>query len=270
MEEDGADEDRDGPGKGRDTGEASDTPDAPDERDSIWSRRDFVRGAVVGAGAAATGALGLQLAASTLGPLTRPPTVTYRGALNVGGPAPRPQPLIPVEVADGGYIFCRSEHLDWLYYCGMEMLPGLRADDPVDELVRYGESPYDEPEAWFADRRGEAMRRDHFVAQADAEEGGAPVGAVGTWRGPPGEGVPVVVIYMGDAAPDVPEADAGFLAAAAKCVHLCCVAEVDLSPYEVRASRDADGKLFCRCHGAVFDPAVIVERQYRPSWPDRR
>lgn len=227
------------------------------------SRREFVReAAAVGVGLAAA-VYGTVLVGSGWDAGHRR-VVTYRGAAVVGGPADRALPLIPAEILGDGTVAGRLDHPEWLYYCGMEQLPALGLDD-ADETIRYRESGHDEP-AWFADRVGEPVRREHLVAKSERTGGFA--GADGLWRGGRQEGVPVVVAYLGEAAPDDPAFVDGVGVFAAKCTHLCCLTDLNLAPSGILSAFMADDLLFCSCHNERWDPTSIVVDRYEPSWPE--
>lgn len=228
------------------------------------SRRDFVATAAAAGAGLGAAVYGAVLSGSGWDAGHRR-VVTYRGADVVGGPAPRALPLIPAEILGDGTVAGRAEHLEWLYYCGMEQLPGLRRDE-ADGAIRYVRSVDDRVEAWFDDRAGEPVRRDHLVQEA--ERTGGFVGAIGTWRGGRQEGVPVVVAYLGQAAPDDPAFHRGIGVFSAKCTFLCCVTGLNVAPPDLRSAFHAEDRLFCNCHHSRFDPTSIVEDRYEPSWPE--
>lgn len=228
------------------------------------SRRQFVREAAAAGAGLAAAVYGTVLFGSGWDAGHRR-VVTYRGADVVGGPAARALPLVPAEIRGDGTVAGRLEHPEWLYYCGMEQLPGLGLDDP-DETIRYVRSVDERVEAWFDDRAGEPVRRDHLVQEAGRTGGLA--GANGLWRGGWQEGVPVVVAYLGEAAPDDPAFDRGIGVFSAKCTHLCCVTGLNVAPAELRSAFMADDMLLCSCHHSRFDPTSIVVDRYEPSWPE--
>lgn len=233
----------------------------PDGGRSPLSRRSFVKGAVYASAGFALGGYALQNAASTIKPASTR-VVAYRGVLNVGGPAPRPLPLVPLALHDDGALAGRADHLDWLWYCGLNKLPPIRPDAPVrDGLFRYAEAP-EGTSAWYDALRGEVMNRQDFLDRAEAS-GGAPVGAGGTWREQGGTSIPVIVIYLGEQAPDA--AVEGFLATSGKCVHLCCVPGFNVSPQ--RFAKNADDRIFCICHGSIYDARTVVESTYLAELP---
>lgn len=226
---------------------------------SPLSRRSFVKGAVYASAGFALGGYALQNAASMLKPSTH--TVErYKGVLNVGGPAPRPLPLIPVDF-EGGTIVGSTEHLEWLWYCGLNQFPGIRPGATDDDTFTFAEPP-EGTDAWYGDLAGQAMRRRDFLDRA----GEGPVGANGTWRKVGGQAIPVIVVHLGDRAPA--EATDGFLATSGKCVHLCCVPGYNQS--RQRFDHDADDRIYCTCHHSVYDPRVVVERTYLAERPPER
>lgn len=231
------------------------------EDESIFSRREFVKGAVYASAGFALGGYALQNVVSMQKP-TSSAVLQYTGALNVGGPAPRPLPLIPLEFQSNGDIAGVPEQLDWLWYCGLNTLPAIHEGAGADQLFRYIEAP-EGTSAWYDEFHGDVMNRQDFL-DASEDEGGAPVGAGGKWREEGGSSIPVIVIYLGDEAPEEHATD-GFLATSGKCVHLCCVPGFDISPQ--RFSYDADGKIFCTCHKSVYDPRQVVERTYLADRP---
>lgn len=186
----------------------------------------------------------------------------YRGARNVGGPAPRAMPQIPLEIDDEGYLrgirpetkeierdnetvtVAREElggvtySRKWFQYCGVRNYPGLRLEDR-DNYLRYVEVPPANYRCQSAAEPGSKLHVDDF---ADYEEWGNGIGDAGVgkpararWRSeelPEGSGdlvLPVVVIRS----PRVEELAAdsewlsasteeGFLAILNECTHFCC------------------------------------------------
>lgn len=228
--------------------------------ESIFSRREFVKGAVYASAGFALGGYALQNVVSMQKP-TSSAVLPYEGALNVGGPAPRPLPVIPIELQPNGDIAGVPENLDWLWYCGLNTVPAIREGAGRDQMFRYVEAP-EGTSAWYDERHGEVMNRDHFL-QASQDQGGSPVGAGGKWREEGGTSIPVIVIYLGDEAPE--QAVDGLMATSGKCVHLCCVPGYNISPQA--PSYDAQGRIFCTCHKSVYDPRQIVERTYLADRP---
>lgn len=224
------------------------------------SRRDFLKAAAAAGAAIGAGAYGAFLLGSER-EIDAGTTVRYRGAERVGGPADRALPVIPAHVADDGTIEGRLEHPEWLYYCGMQDQPALHRDG-VDETIRYAE-PIDDADPWFAGRAGEPVRRDDLVDEAEGTEGF--VGATALWRGGEDRGIPVIVCHLGDEAPDDPAFEDGVGVFAAKCTHLCCVSEMNVSP--LRSAYDAEDELLCSCHLSRWDPASIAVDGFEPTEP---
>ncbi|MFB6302008.1 MAG: ubiquinol-cytochrome c reductase iron-sulfur subunit [Haloferacaceae archaeon] len=132
-------------------------------------RRRFVKGVVGGATLAGVGSVG----AATINSATRSPGAgggsTQAWAIeNVGGPAPRGMPMIPIEIDGDGFIkgvwpevqkvnqggvtvkIARSKKFkgtgqtysqEWFQYCGVESYQGLQPDLDSDNYFRVGSAP---------------------------------------------------------------------------------------------------------------------------------
>lgn len=234
----------------------------PSDRDkSVFSRREFVKGSVYAALGLTVGGYAFQNIASMQKP-GRTKVVPYDGALNVGGPAPRPIPLIPMGFNGGNELVGKPESLDWLWYCGLNEFPGIREDATDDNRFYYVESP-EGTKSWYDERAGDVMKKEHFIEVAESSDYNAPVGAGGAWREVGGAPIPVIVVYMRDEAPEA-SVD-GFLATSGKCVHLCCVPGFNISPQ--RFDYDSNDLIFCTCHKSRYDPKTIVRRTYLASKP---
>lgn len=228
--------------------------------DSIFSRREFVKKGVYASAGLALGGYAIQNIASMQKP-TSAEVKRYTGALNVGGPAPRPLPLIPFTF-DGETLVGSTENLDWLWYCGLNEFPGIRPDATDDNTFYYVESP-EGTRAWYDDLHGEPMRRSDFD-DAEPRRPGWILGAQGTWRKAGGQGIPIIVVKLPESeAPE--EANEGLVAVSGKCVHLCCVPGAGIS--DQSPSFDAEDLIFCTCHNSRYDPAQIVERTYLADKP---
>ena len=93
---------------------------------------------------------------------------------------------------------------------------------------------------WFSEKAGEEVNADDFEVGA---------GAAVIWRG----SIPAILIKLDQERVNTPVAlEQGFAAFAARCTHLCCVANWHLD----RPDMDM---IFCRCHDGVVDPYNIVE-----------
>lgn len=229
--------------------------------DSIFSRRDFVRKGVYASAGFALGGYAIQNLASMQKP-TSSTVLPYEGALNVGGPAPRPLPVIDIEFAADGTIMGLEESLERLWYCGVNEFPGVRPGATDDNAFYFSESP-EGVGAWYDELHGEPMRKADFES-AEPKNSGWILGAGGTWRKAGGQGIPVIVVKLPDSeAPE--EATDGFVATSGKCVHLCCVPAAGVSPQA--PSYDAEKNIFCTCHKSVYDPRQIVQSNYLADRP---
>ncbi|MFW6448431.1 MAG: ubiquinol-cytochrome c reductase iron-sulfur subunit [Halobacteriota archaeon] len=270
----------------------------PDKYPDDSSRRRFVRG-VVGASALA----GLSTASMPIvESLTSEPgagggATVYRGAENIGGPAPRGLPQVPVEVDDEGFlrgiwpdiemveregievpvatmeIAGQTYTSEWFHYCGIQSAPGLSPDADRDNYLRYSASSnYD-----WQNEQVEGGQRVSVVDFDDYEEWAHPIGSGGlgkgaqtNWRSQDergGDVLPVQVIRS----PIVEEmaeqddwlgatTDQGFIAFLNKCTHFCCVP--GWKTYRDSVQYDADDLIYCQCHQSVFDPFSIVTETF--------
>ncbi|KYH25721.1 rieske [2Fe-2S] domain protein [Halalkalicoccus paucihalophilus] len=260
-------------------------------------RRRFVKG-VVGAGAIAglgsTGAVAVNTATAPAG--SGGGITPFMGIEQVGGPAPRGMPIIPVEIAEDGTISGRWPELveeqvqgqtiqlaqeeiggityssQWFQYCGKQTSPALLpAADLDNRFLSSGQSQYE----WQSElEEGAPLNISDFE---DYEEwsndiGDAGVGkpAAATWRSEgleSGETLGVVVMRS----PLIEEAaqDDEFLQAATQdgvfaylnvCTHFCCVPGYKVSE---TAERVSDGNtIYCQCHASVYDPFTILEQSF--------
>lgn len=260
-------------------------------------RRRFVKG-VVGAAAIAglgsTGAVAVNTATTPSG--SGGGITPFMGIEQIGGPAPRGMPLIPVEIDDEGVISGRwpevvEEQVEgqtvylaqediggityssqWFQYCGKQTSPALlpRAEQD-NRFLSSGQSQYE----WQSDLEdGAPLTLSDFD---DYEEWGNGIGdegvgkpAAATWRSDgleSGETLGVVVMRS----PLIEEAaqDDEFLEAATQdgvfaylnvCTHFCCVPGYKVSE---SAERVSDGNtIYCQCHASIYDPFTILEQSF--------
>lgn len=260
-------------------------------------RRRFVKG-VVGAAAIAglgsTGAVAVNTATTPSG--SGGGITPFMGIEQIGGPAPRGMPLIPVEIDDEGVIsgrwpevveeqvegqtvYLAQEDLggityssQWFQYCGKQTSPALlpRAEQD-NRFLSSGQSQYE----WQSDLEdGAPLTLSDFD---DYEEWGNGIGdegvgkpAAATWRSDgleSGETLGVVVMRS----PLIEEAaqDDEFLEAATQdgvfaylnvCTHFCCVPGYKVSE---SAERVSDGNtIYCQCHASIYDPFTILEQSF--------
>lgn len=262
------------------------------------SRRRFVRGVV---GSAALAGVGTASAAIVDSATTTPGigggAVSYRGAEQIGGPAPRGIPQVPVEVDDEGYIHgiwpdLREEEVDgrtvtiaemelgghtysslWFQYCGIQSTPGVFPDADQESSLHYTTSSNYE---WQSDQMsgGEQLHISHFE---DYEDWAEPIGTAGLgkaaqarWRSEDVDSrdvIPVQVIrstLIEEAAQDdewlQASTDEGFIAFLNQCTHFCCVP--GWKTYRDAPQFDAEDKIYCQCHQSVFDPFSIVTETF--------
>lgn len=262
------------------------------------SRRRFVRGVV---GSAALAGVGSGTAA-IVDATTTPPgagggAVTYRAAEQVGGPAPRGIPQVPVELDDEGYLQgiwpdLREEEVDgrlitvadmelagqeysslWYQYCGIQSTPGIVPDADTDNYLRFASSSnYD----WQTNEMTEGTRL-HISQFEDYKDWANPIGSGGLgkpaqarWRSEDVDSrdvIPVQVIRS----PIIEEAaqedewlqastDEGFIAYLNQCTHFCCVP--GWKTYRDAPQFDAEDIIYCQCHQSRFDPFSIVNESF--------
>ncbi len=260
-------------------------------------RRRFVKG-VVGAGApAGLGSAGVA-AINTATPATGSGggITEFMGIEQVGGPAPRGMPVIPVEIADDGTIrgrwpevveetvqgqttYLAQEQIggilytsQWFQYCGKQTSPALLPR--ADQDNRFLSSPQAQYEWQSELEAGEPLNISHFE---DYQEWGNEIGDAGvgkpaaaTWRSNGLEGGNVLqVIVM--RSPQIEEAaqDDEFLQAATQdgvfaylnvCTHFCCVPGYKVSETAERLGRG--NNIYCQCHASIYDPFTILEQSF--------
>ena len=199
--------------------------DGSDKYPDDTGRRRFVKGVVGGATLVGIGGTGVVTVNSATSASGAGGGTTQSWAIeNVGGPAPRGMPMVPVEVTDGGDIrgvwpdvttvnqsgieveIARTENFkgtgvtytqEWFQYCGVESYQGLQPSLETDNLFRVGSNPaYDwQGEAYS---EGDPLNLDDFGDyEAWNNEFGDPLGkpATATWRSQEAESIiPVQVI----------------------------------------------------------------------------
>lgn len=241
-------------------------------------RRAFAKG-MVGAGLAGLGGA-VGVAAWQAGPAgldVDPPAGRYFAARRIGGPARRGVPLVPL-VLDDGVFTVRPEPdvRPALSFCGVDVPDG-------DATLAYsGRSPPHMDPPWFVAKAGEPPRPEDFHGDG--------AGARVVWRGAelalvrlpfsearfPGERD----MFERDAETAPLDADdralvldrflvrdggSFYVATSAMCTHFCCHAGWKEAT-RLAASRNAEDKLFCTCHFAIFDLGQFVS--YRlPAYP---
>lgn len=253
-------------------------------------RRQFVKGSVATAAAAAIASGSLAGARAIVEPRPAPrPPVPYFGLHKVGGPAPRGLPLVPVFVNAEGVFEGRSvlegvpvgsalapapdgrvDVLAWYRYCGHQGSPALRHERAADARLR--------------DAAGSAMRPADvpvgkavaFTWRSDGLSGADVLGGVLMHR-PPG----AVVAHEGRRVPPaqairgadrallarfvVEGPDGVFVASSTFCTHFCCTpAWWEQNAAQARA-KGAEGEVFCTCHDSRYDPNEIVLYSFAPE-----
>ncbi|MFB6074396.1 MAG: ubiquinol-cytochrome c reductase iron-sulfur subunit [Haloarculaceae archaeon] len=263
-------------------------------------RRRFVKGIVGSAALSSVGAGG----AAALDATTQPSgqgggTTTYFGIENIGGPAPRGMPMIPIEITSSGEIqgvppSTAAEASasgfngsgvpyiwEWFQYCGVQSYAGIGPADNADNLFRASQGTYH----WQNDYEdGAPLTVDMF---SDYQDWGNGIGRSGlgkpgmaTWRSQ-AEGaqtIPVQVLRtpavgkMVDAQgeySDIDESVRAFVEGATaqnvmawldKCTHFCCTPGFKADP--VSAKFDAENDVYCPCHQSVYNPFSVVQRNF--------
>lgn len=111
-----------------------------------------------------------------------------------------------------------------------------QAQTEVDNTFKYAKTEG----VWFSEKAGEDVKAEDFEAGK---------GAAVIWRGR----IPAILIKLDQERVNTPlDLEEGFAAFAARCTHLCCVANWHLDRPEM-------DMIFCRCHDGVVDPYNIVE-----------
>jgi Rieske Fe-S protein len=263
-----------------------------DKYPSQSGRRRFVKGVVgsaalsgVGVGGAATIDIATQPAGGGGGP------TNFAAITQLGGPAPRGMPYIPLELDEEGYLRGLWPEVEtvteegvtydvaemelggqtyssaWFQYCGRQNAGGVQPSNEFDNYFRAIGSPsYD----WQADEieQGDRIHIDHFEGY---EEWGNGIGddgvgkpAEATWRSQGTEGeLPVTLIRstrVEELAQEDSDAGNWFEAASANgviaylnvCTHFCCVPGYKDS--ESSAQYDAANGVYCQCHQSTYDP----------------
>jgi Rieske Fe-S protein len=214
---------------------------------------------------------------------------------NVGGPAPRGMPQIPLEidsegylkgvwpdvqeVTEGGVTIQVAEIEDykgsgvtysseWFQYCGVESYGGIK---PEYESENFFHSDANPAYAWQQDAYSEGDRL-HVDDFSDYQTWGNGIGdagigkpATGTWRSQDTEDtIPIQVIRserVKQAAQNDPWLQAstqdGFIAWLNKCTHFCCVPGYKQA--EDAGKFNAENDVYCQCHQSVYDPFSIVQ-----------
>ncbi len=272
--------------------------DDSDKYPTDSARRRFVRGVV---GAAALAGVGTA-SATMVDSVTMPPgagggPTVYRGAEQVGGPAPRGLPQVPVEVDDEGYVrgiwpdvetvqregsqvdVAQTElggqqySSTWYQYCGIQSTPGVVPDADSDNYLRYTQSSnYD----WQSEQTNGGQRV-HIDEFSDYETWTEPIGQGGLgkaaqtrWRSEGQSGRDIIPVQL-IRSPIIEEeaqndewlsasTDQGFIAFLNQCTHFCCVP--GWKTYPDAPQFDAEDMIYCQCHQSVFDPFSIVTETF--------
>lgn len=262
-------------------------------------RRRFIKGVAGGATMAAIATAGATaIESGTTGTGSGGGSVTYRGARNTAGPAPRGLPQVPLELDDEGYlrgVWPDSETREredgttvtvaetelggvtystqWFQYCGSQTFQNVQPESDHDNYLRYSASTkyeWQRAEVGIDDR----VHVDEFD---DYAEWGNGIGEDGfgkpakcTWRSQDvdsEETLPVQVIRSERVERAAEEDDwlaestvDGFIAFLNKCTHFCCIPGFKDSGDAPKFG--AANKSYCACHQSVYDPFDVVERSF--------
>jgi hypothetical protein len=241
-------------------------------------RRSFVKGSMAAASVGVVGAAGfgmfsqLSLPGDTVIRLVR-----YLGAkVQVGSPAPRGLPFIPVRANEEGFIEALPEHegtnyLDWLRYCGYQSAPNLQPGFTQDNVLRYFLTEEKIHLAgdrarelwWYHDRLGQELRAEHFRSLPYG------TGASVRWRSENVAASEVVTMLVLKLNPEdydgavrtqletFMDMEHHLIGVSATCTHFCCVP--GYKETQLAEQFNAWELIFCTCHNSRFDPLDITE-----------
>lgn len=270
----------------------------PDKYPDDSSRRRFVRGVVGSAALAGLATAGMPIVESlTSEPGAGGGATEYRGAENIGGPAPRGLPQVPVQLDDEGFLrgvwpevetieeggtrltVAREQiagqlySSEWFQYCGIQSTPGLNPEANQDNYLRYSTSSnYD-----WQNEQTEGGQRINVTDFEDYESFSHPIGSGGlgkaaqaNWRSEDVGGrevIPIQVIQS-PLVEEMAQEDEwlnattanGFIAFMNKCTHFCCVP--GWKTYRDSVQYDAEDLIYCQCHQSVFDPFSIITETF--------
>nr|WP_218644685.1 Rieske 2Fe-2S domain-containing protein [Natronomonas gomsonensis] len=263
-----------------------------DKYPSESGRRRFVKGVVgsaalsgVGVGGAATIDIATQPGGGGGGP------TQFAAIQQLGGPAPRGMPYIPLELDEEGFlrgIWPEVETVTqegvtydvaemelggqtyssaWYQYCGRQNAGGVEPSAEFDNYFRAIGSPsYD----WQADEldEGDRIHIDDFEGYEDWGNGlgddGVGKPAEATWRSEGVEGQLPVTLIRSTRVEELAQEDSpagnwieaasanGVIAYLNVCTHFCCVPGYKDS--ESAAQYDAENGVYCQCHQSTYDP----------------
>lgn len=269
----------------------------PNESD----RRRFVKGVVGGASLAAVGATSAATMDSTTAPSGSGGGATeYMGIEVAKTPAPRPMPVIPLEIDSDGFLRGRWPEVEeveeqgrtykiareniggieysneWFQYCGVQTYPGVRPDVDQDNYFRYTKSASYE---WMNDING--GDRVHIDDFEDFKTWGNGIGESGlgkpasaTWRSqgvPPSGTLPVEIIRVAPAQYEQmvsSSANPEFVKQSTDdyfMAHLNKCTHFCCVPGFKSAEypeANAVDRVYCQCHQSVYDPFSIVRKQF--------
>ncbi|WP_410766960.1 ubiquinol-cytochrome c reductase iron-sulfur subunit [Haloferax sp. DFSO60] len=276
-----------------------------DKYPSDSGRRRFVKGVVGGAALAGVGTTGAAaINTATTSPGAGGGATQAYAIENIGGPAPRGMPQIPIEIDSEGFIKgvwpeVTTENQggievtvastddykgtgvtyssEWFQYCGVESYEGIQPDYESDNYFISDSGAYEwQSETYSA---GDRLNVNDF---ADYEEWGNGIGragigmpATGTWRSQDSEDtIPIQVIRSSrieEAAKDnewlAASTDQGVIAWLNKCTHFCCVPGYKQAADAAKFGAEND--VYCQCHQSVYDPFSVVQTLFtarpRPS-----
>lgn len=259
-------------------------------------RRRFVKG-VVGAASLATVGTGTGIALTTATSSTGEGggVTKYKAIKNVGGPAPRGMPQIPIEIDSSGAIkgvWPKAKEVEkgtktitvaemnlggvnytteWFQYCGVQTYAGIEPDaDQENTFLSASSTKY----KWQQSKvpAGQPLKVEHFK---DYETWGNGIGkkglgkpAMGTWRSKDTKSTIPIQVMRSTKIEEMAKnnewlkasTEKGFIAWLNKCTHFCCVPGFKAFPGSKRFG--AENEVYCQCHQSRYDPFQVIDKTF--------
>lgn len=258
-------------------------------------RRRFVKG-VVGAASLATVGTGTGVSLTTVTSSTGEGggVTKYKAVKNVGGPAPRGMPQIPLTIDNGTLKGIWPEpkkveqgtktitvaetniggvtySTEWFQYCGVQTYEGIQPDaDQKNTFHSGGDTAYSWQQSELS--AGDPLKVEHF---SDYETWGNNIGksglgkpAMGTWRSNETKSTIPIQVLRSTKIEEMAKnnkwlsasTEKGFIAWLNKCTHFCCVPGYKAFPGSKKFN--AENEIYCQCHQSRYDPFQIVDKTF--------